>query len=152
MYMMMFVLDDPNLLDHVLEAWAEIGVTGVTILESTGLHRRRAVVHGARYAFAFPVLAGTGYDGHFTLFSTVPDLDTVDACSKAAESVVGPLNAPNTGMLVAWRLDVAHGTDGATSDALRGESGAESEPESESKYEPESERVSESDSNPEPAP
>ena len=36
MYALLFVLDDPDRLDEVLTAWANIGVRGVTIMESTG--------------------------------------------------------------------------------------------------------------------
>lgn len=39
MYMLMFILDDPNYLDEVLDAWEEVGVSGVTIVESTGMAR-----------------------------------------------------------------------------------------------------------------
>ena len=51
MHMVMFVLDDPDLLDRVLEAWEAAGATGVTIVESTGIRRRRGVHVPARYAF-----------------------------------------------------------------------------------------------------
>ena len=36
MYMVMFILDDPDRLDAVLDAWAKIGVSGTTIVESAG--------------------------------------------------------------------------------------------------------------------
>ena len=41
MYMVLFVLDDPEHLDAVLSAWSSKGLTGVTIVESTGLYRRQ---------------------------------------------------------------------------------------------------------------
>ncbi len=44
MYMLMFVLDDPGRLDPVLEAWEQVGIRGVTIIESTGIHRRRQIL------------------------------------------------------------------------------------------------------------
>ena len=41
MYMIMFVLDDADQLEHVLEAWERAGMRGATIVESTGIHRLR---------------------------------------------------------------------------------------------------------------
>ena len=41
MLQLMFVLDNPSLLNDVLEAWTSAGVKGITILESTGVHRVR---------------------------------------------------------------------------------------------------------------
>ena len=40
----MLVLDDINQLDAVLDGWQAVGVTGATIFNSTGLHRRRAQI------------------------------------------------------------------------------------------------------------
>ncbi len=54
MFMIMMVIDDPSLLDEVLDAWQSVGVTGATIVESSGLHRRRATTIGARYSFGLP--------------------------------------------------------------------------------------------------
>jgi len=39
MFMIMFVLDDPEKLPDILDGWEKAGVTGVTIIESTGMHR-----------------------------------------------------------------------------------------------------------------
>lgn len=112
MKMVMFVLDDPNLLDDVLDAWHNIGVNGVTIIESTGLHRRRAKrgIIGARYSFGFQRLAeGKSYEGHYTLYTAVPDDAAVEKCLTAAEAVVGNLDDPNTGMLASWDLSHSKG-------------------------------------------
>jgi hypothetical protein len=42
MYMVMFVLDNPNPLDTMLDAWHAAGVSGTMIIESTGINRRRS--------------------------------------------------------------------------------------------------------------
>lgn len=108
----LFVLDDPSLLDEILDAWHDVGIHGVTILESTGLHRRRAQrgLVGARYSFGVSRVAeGVSYEGHYTLLAVVPDANAVQQCLTAAETVVGDLDDPDTGMLVAWDLDVTKG-------------------------------------------
>jgi hypothetical protein len=46
----MFVLDDPGRLDDLLEAWRKPGARA-TIIESTGIHRRRSKTVPMRYMF-----------------------------------------------------------------------------------------------------
>lgn len=111
MYMVMFVLQDPDRLDGVLDAWRAAGVTGVTILESIGAHSRkqRQRFVGARYAFGMGQGATQLQVGNMTLLAIVPDEDTVRACQDAAESVVGNLDEADTGVLAAWQLDITKG-------------------------------------------
>lgn len=111
MYMVMFVLQDTDRLDGVLDAWRAIGVTGVTIIETIGAHTRRQRQRfvGARYAFGIGQGATQLQVGNMTLLAIVPDEDTVRACLEAAESVVGNLDDANTGVLAAWQLDLTKG-------------------------------------------
>ena len=110
MYMVMFVLDDPNLLDDVLDAWEAIGVRGVTFVESSGINRRRAQRVGAPFMLGFHrLMDDDARVGHFTLFTIVETEETVQACIKAAERIVGDLNEPNTGVLAAWPLPIVKG-------------------------------------------
>jgi hypothetical protein len=110
MYMVVFVLDDPNQLDNVLDAWHAAGVSGVTIMESTGINRRRRARQvGSAFMAGMNRLIGDTQEGHYTLLVIVPNESLVQTCLQAAESVVGDLNQPNTGVLAAWPLAVAKG-------------------------------------------
>ncbi len=116
MYMVMFVLHDSAHLDDVVLAWQDIGVTGITLVESTGAYRRQMLTHlGARHLFSLPRMVDAGQASH-TLFTIVPDQAVVEQCVAAAERVVGSLDNPNTGVLAAWELDVVRGVP----DRLRG--------------------------------
>lgn len=106
MYMIMLVLDDNCHLDQILEAWAKLGVSGVTIIESTGLHRRRLKHIPMRYLYGGKALEETG---NSTLFVIVKKEKLIQECLKAAESIVGDLNQPNTGVFAAWPLAVTKG-------------------------------------------
>lgn len=109
MHMVMFVLDQPDHLDAVLDAWAAIGVSGVTIVESSGIQRRRRQRERIPTRFGFESIAPTTESGNYTLFTLVRDETLVRQCLAAAESVVGDLDGPNTGVLAAWPLAVIKG-------------------------------------------
>ena len=70
MFMVFFVLDDPNRLDDLLAAWTEAGVTGATIIESTGMRRRMAQRHPPRDAGPGAQAASTGAAAASALHTT----------------------------------------------------------------------------------
>lgn len=108
MFMIYFVLHDADHLDDVIRAWQDIGVTGVTIHESSGAYSRQITPVGARYLFTMP-RSTRAERFSYTLVTIVPDADVVQRCIAAAESVVGNLDEPDTGVLAAWELDVVRG-------------------------------------------
>ncbi len=108
MYMLLFILHDPKHLDDVIHAWYDIGVGGITILESTGAYRRRVQYLGARYLFGMPRIVEAEQSSH-TLISIVPNADVVQQCIAAVEKIVGNLDDPNTGVLAAWQVPIVRG-------------------------------------------
>ena len=116
MYIVMLVLDDAHRLDEVCDAWQKVGVLGATIVDSTGVNRLR-VARGVAspYVTDDNRLVGRELDSHYTLFVVVPDEDTARACLAAAESVVGDLDNPNTGIFAAWPLPIVKGVHGLKS-------------------------------------
>ena len=109
MYMVMYVLDDPNLLDELLESLCAVGVTGATIVESTGMHRRRARVTRPHFRFPFEGRMNSQLEDNLTMFVIVPDEQAVHVCLGAIEQVVGDLAGPRNGILAAWPLGVVKG-------------------------------------------
>ena len=110
MYAVLFVLDDPNRLDEVLDAWYQVGVRGATIIESSGLHRRRLQrgLLGARFDFA-SLATSSHLESHNTLFVIVETHAMVQQCLESVEGVVGDLDGPNTGILTAWPIEIVKG-------------------------------------------
>jgi hypothetical protein len=106
MFMIFFVLDDPDRLDEVLDAWEKAGMSGVTIIESTGIHRLKRQVTPMRYVFQRSSIVE---DGHYTLMAIVTDQAVVQACLQATESLIGDLSQPNTGVFAAWPLITVKG-------------------------------------------
>jgi hypothetical protein len=106
MYMIMLVLDDPDQLDDVLEAWEKVGIRGATIVESTGIQRLRRRSVPMRYIFQSPELME---EGHLTLFVIVDGEQMVQDCLRATEQIVTDLDGPNTGVFAAWPLAFVRG-------------------------------------------
>jgi len=101
MLLLIFVLDNPCHLDAVLDAWTDAGIQGITILESTGVHRKRGHVApgvGAHFLGLSRLITTEEY-AHTTLFSVVEDASILPAVAQATEAIVGNLRAPHTGIL-----------------------------------------------------
>lgn len=111
MLQLWLVLDNPALLNDVLEAWTDIGVRGVTIIESTGVHRvrSRTSAQDAPFMLGFSRLLRTDQVGHNTLFAVVPSMEIVEQLVEATETIVGDLSQPNTGVLFAVPVAAAWG-------------------------------------------
>jgi nitrogen regulatory protein PII len=101
-YLVIFVIDEIEHCPSLFDAWEAIGVTGVTILESTGLGRIR---RAAGYRDDLPLMPSirnllqAREEHHRTLMVLVKDKATIDKLITATESVVGSLNEPHRGVL-----------------------------------------------------
>jgi hypothetical protein len=51
MYMIMFVLDDNSCLNRILKSWSDLGISGATIAETSGLHRQQVKHIPMRYTY-----------------------------------------------------------------------------------------------------
>ena len=102
MYLILFVLDNPDKLEDLLNAWEKAGTGGATVLVSTGMNRM--LNRGLRDDI--PLMPGLDdfykrvEDYHRTLFTIVKDDEVLQKIVDATQKVVGDLNQPNTGILV----------------------------------------------------
>jgi nitrogen regulatory protein P-II 1 len=108
-YMVMLVLEDMSKLDDVLDALCDAGVSGATVIESTGLHRSRFKRVHVPLRFDFEQLGSILERSNYTLYAVVQDESLVERCIEAIEAVVGDFSAPNTGVLAAWPLPLVRG-------------------------------------------
>jgi nitrogen regulatory protein P-II 1 len=114
MYMILFVLHDPSRLKEVLSVWHDAGVSGITILPSTGLKRLQQ-----SYAFRDDIpLIPTLHDLleqeetlNRTLLTIVPSDEQVDKVVAATQALIGDLNLPNTGILAVLPVARAYGLE-----------------------------------------
>jgi len=111
MYLLICVLDNPAHLSAVLDGWTEAGVSGVTVLDSTGVQRvrERVVQQDAPLFMGFSRLLRTDQYSHHTLFAVVEDLATAQRAVEATEAVTGDLSGPHTGILFAVPVEAVWG-------------------------------------------
>ncbi|MBN1372730.1 MAG: hypothetical protein JW987_12385 [Anaerolineaceae bacterium] len=103
MFMILYVLHDETRLDEILSAWDEAGVSGVTILPSTGMGRLRKYSALREDIPLIPSLSDL-IENHEevlnrTLITLVDSQDLIDRVVKATEDTVGPLANHNNGIL-----------------------------------------------------
>ncbi|MCB9136537.1 MAG: P-II family nitrogen regulator [Anaerolineales bacterium] len=103
MLLILFILHDAELLEELLDAWEEAGVSGATILHSSGLGRVR---QGNSWRDDLPLMPSLkslfDHEEYFsrTLFTVVEDEAMVDKVLAATEKTIGDLNQPDTGLMV----------------------------------------------------
>jgi hypothetical protein len=114
------VLKDPGQIDDVLAAWLEVGVSGVTILDSRGLSHhippRGGGGRGGRglrddlplFPSLEDLLRGRE-ESHRTLFTLVPEGFEVEALVAATERITGPFDGPDSGILFTLPVSRAWG-------------------------------------------
>ena len=112
-YLVVFVLDNPNLSARLLKAWEQAGASGVTILESTGIGRLRksGLMDDFSIMPSLRELMQSSEIDHRTFFSVVPGEQQVDDLIAATERVVGDLNNAHAGILFAIQLARVYGVE-----------------------------------------
>src|SRR5688500_4288870 len=114
MYLILFVLNDPDRLEDLLIAWEENGVQGATVLFSTGLGRIRELGGWRDDMPLIPSLRDF-YERpenlNRTLFTIVKDETQVDAIVNATKKVVGDLDESKTGLLLVLPVARAYGVN-----------------------------------------
>jgi nitrogen regulatory protein P-II 1 len=100
--MVIMVLDDPTKTDVLLRAWLDLGVTGTTIFNSTGL-ARELCEFGARDDLSLmpslTQLLQCREEAHRTLLAIVPENFDLDRLAEVSQSIVGSFDEPDTGIL-----------------------------------------------------
>jgi CBS domain-containing protein len=102
-HLLVVILDDLKHLPDLLAAWQEIGVPGVTLLESAGAHRVGRWLSQVGLP-AIDRLFESGELRRRTLLAAIDDENLLNRAIAEAERVVGGFDRPNTG--VWWVLPV----------------------------------------------
>jgi len=111
LFAVVFILDDPTWCSGILDAWESVGVSGITILESSGLGRVRkaALREDLPLIPAFNELIKHQETSHRTLFTVVEGQDLVDRIVEVTQEAVGDLMQENSGFLFVLPVSQAFG-------------------------------------------
>lgn len=113
-YFVMLVLHDVSRLHEVMLAWEDAGVSGVTVIATSGLGRIR---HSTALREDLPLIPNLSdllngqHEEMFnrTMFSIVESDALVDKLVEATERVLGDLNKPRNGIIAVLPIARVHG-------------------------------------------
>jgi nitrogen regulatory protein PII len=100
-FLVVMIVDNPDDTSAILDAWEALGVTGVTILESSGLgrYRQQGMYEDLPLMPSLSDFFQQDEIRHRTLLSVVKDQELVDQMISTVKDISGDLDRPNTGFL-----------------------------------------------------
>ncbi|MDR1177370.1 MAG: P-II family nitrogen regulator [Spirochaetaceae bacterium] len=107
MKLLVFVLNQEEFLEEVMEAYVEAGIPGATILDSEGMGRFLTYEIPLFADFKDFMKGNKPYNK--TIISVIPDEKVIAALLPLIEGAVGPLSEPGTGIMFTLPVDWAHG-------------------------------------------
>ena len=107
MKLVVFVLNREELLEQVLEAYAEVGIAGGTILDSEGMGRFLTSEVPLFVGFKEFLKGNKPYNK--TIFSVIKDESLIPRLKTLLDEICGGLENPGTGVLFTLPVDWAVG-------------------------------------------
>lgn len=107
MKLLVFILNDEELMEKVLEAYVEAGVTGATILDSEGMGRFLTYEVPLFAAFKDFMKGNRPYNK--IILSVIRRDEVVHKARTLVDQVVGGLDNPGTGIMFTLPVDWASG-------------------------------------------
>lgn len=109
MKLIIFFLNKEEYLNQILEAFLELDISGATILDSVGMGR--ILAHDIPIFAGFRNLLQESRPGNKTIFSVIPE-KKLAPLTKEIEHIMGSLDEPGNGVLIALPLDFVKGVPG----------------------------------------
>ena len=116
--LVVLVLPDPGLCDPVLHAWLDVGVTGMTLLDSSGVvdHvEHHEMLDDMPLMPSLRRLTRSEEDPGRTMFSVVRDDFDIDQLVQKTEEIVGPMADESTGFMFVVPVSKTYGLRSAES-------------------------------------
>lgn len=112
MFLILFVLHNAELLEELLDAWEEAGISGATILHSSGLGRLRQRNNWRDDLPLIPSLKSLFEHEEYysrTLFTVVEGDEMVNKILSATEKTIGDLQQPDRGVMIVLPVAKVYG-------------------------------------------
>jgi len=111
MHLLVIILDKTSDLEKILHKLREIGVPGVTLLDSMGIGRNTLEAGDApAIASLTRMLDKTQRVYNHLILSVIDDEKTLEAAINAAIEVVGDFSKPDTGIMFTVPIDRVYGS------------------------------------------
>jgi nitrogen regulatory protein PII len=107
MTLLVFICNDPDKLEEVLEGYLEVGITGSTIIDSLGMGHLLATEVPIFAGFQALFSAASAYNK--TILSVIKEPEKVVEALDMIEEICGKLGAPGVGIAFTIRLDDVRG-------------------------------------------
>jgi nitrogen regulatory protein PII len=100
MELLVLVIGQEDKLDSILAGFVEIGITGATIIESSGMARKLSEDAAAAPVFAgLQELLARSRPQSKTVFSVVETPEKLDAAVEMIQDICGDMTSPGTGIV-----------------------------------------------------
>ena len=109
MKLLVIILNKTEVLDYLLESLSSAGISGATIIESSGMAQALSRVDGSFLGSSLRGLFAGEEQDNRTILSVIKD-NQLDIARKVVYSTVGNLSNPNTGIMFTVPIDFAEGT------------------------------------------
>lgn len=106
MKMLIFVLNNVDLLDDLLVELSENGLRGATILNSTGM--ARSLYETTSMMSSLKALLDSDHEENKTIFAIVNEKQE-QIFYDAVDKIIGPLSQPNSGIMFTLPIDSVKG-------------------------------------------
>lgn len=111
MKLLVFVLNNEEKLEEILEAYVEAGIDGATILDSEGMGRFLTYEVPLFASFREFMKGNKPYNK--TIFSVIRDTSSIERLIPLIERIIGPLSNAGTGIMFTLPVDWAYGLVGS---------------------------------------
>jgi nitrogen regulatory protein PII len=120
-YMVLAIINNLDKCPSVLDAWDELKVPGITILESTGLGslRQSSIRDDLPLMPSLVDLFKTREHRHRTIFTVVDSEETVERLIDTTQEIVGNMEDPHNGVIFVLPVSRVVGLRGAKARALK---------------------------------
>ena len=96
MYLIIAVINNEELLDELMTAWLDMGITGATVAETTDL--LQLVSHNIPIFAGFRSLTSGGIIHNKTIFTAIEDRELLDKASDYLETLCHNTEIPHQGI------------------------------------------------------
>ncbi|MBQ3847964.1 MAG: hypothetical protein II748_03845 [Clostridia bacterium] len=108
MKLLVLILNKADLTENVLEAFADNGIKGATVIDSTGMARVIGEYHDGVFLGSLRNFLDPEREHNKTIFTVIED-DQTEIVKKIIEDEIGDLSKPDTGILFTVPVDFVEG-------------------------------------------